>query len=901
MRPEHRRGRLLAFLPATWLAVAGLAACLSPCLAQGQEAPEPPKPVVILDGSGVWRVMHSFAAPLVQTAEGCKELRNTGRRADAKDRPDFHWMTQYPPAGWTAANFDDSSWCRRHFFAKWSNGESDERAGGGGATPYLRQLSLRGKFTVTDPAQVGGLWLDVRYRGGAVIFLNGQEIQRAHMPEGKIDPGSPAEMYDQKVYLKEDGKPWNWWGDRETIGKASYSLRPRALEAVPVPTRLLRKGTNVLAVEIHAAPFPDAFASARPEWSTCGLIELRLRAEKGDGIEANVVRPNGLQVWNSNVIADAYNADWADAHETLRPMFLAGARNGCYTGRVTVGSDQPIKELRAGISDLAGEGGATLPASAVRVSYGQFDPNWPVSRGGGGPLDYPGLDVLRDDAMVDEPPAEVPLGAARPRDDVAKARAADGLPGWRPGAVQSVYLTARIPEQAKPGLYRGTLTVSCQGHQPVKVPVELKVIDWALPDPADHAYWFGLIQSPEGVGRHYGVPLWSQRHWELIGRSFDRIAEVGSKVLFIPIGAETEYGNGESMVLWIKGEEGKYSHDFSRVEKYVDVALKHLGRPRFVVVGVWQFSEFQKHPRITAKDAAIGELANIDGPAHGSAESLELWRPVLTRVRQILTERGLERAMLLGYLSDRYPTKETVGAFHEILPEAGWQASRHPPNGGEYCAYEGGQMPVMYNSNVWGCGSVDDPDTGRAYGWNFKYGVPGGLRTWLDRGIYDHHPTLSFRGMSEGILLSNRPGQGQIGADFWPFKGEKGGPIWSLYNRFPHSANQGAGNKGCTTNQLLYPGPEGAVPTLRFEMVRENIQECEARIFLEKLLTAKPCPLPAELARKCQDILDERTRWHRVQGSCVEANLACPYSGWEERTAKLYEAAAEAVKALEQK
>ena len=67
-------------------------------------------------------------------------------------------------------------------------------------------------------------------------------------------------------------------------------------------------------------------------------------------------------------------------------------------------------------------------------------------------------------------------------------------------------------------------------------------------------------------------------------------------------------------------------------------------------------------------------------------------------------------------------------------------------------------------------------------------------------------------------------------------------------------------------------------------------------IFLEKLLLAKR--LPADLAKKCQDVLDERTRWERLQGVGSQAYISWPYSGWERRTAKLYQAAAEAAKAV---
>ena len=78
--------------------------------------------------------------------------------------------------------------------------------------------------------------------------------------------------------------------------------------------------------------------------------------------------------------------------------------------------------------------------------------------------------------------------------------------------------------------------------------------------------------------------------------------------------------------------------------------------------------------------------------------------------------------------------------------------------------------------------------------------------------------------------------------------------------------------------------------------MRENIQETEARIFLEKLLTAKPCPLPDDLAEKAQAVLDERARWSRLADGLFDVAWAWPSSGWEDRTARLYQAAAEAAK-----
>ena len=866
--------------------------------AAGGAAAAAPRAVTIVAGSGVWRVLHSWNAPTGHIEKGFCELRST--------RP-FDFLTLYPAKGWTELGFDDSQWARQHFFVKYVNGELDGRAGSGAPSPYLRQLSLRSKFTVTDPAKVKNLWLDAAYRGGLVVHVNGKEVTRQYLPAKGLAHGVPADLYPKKAYVKADGKPWGWFHDRNAIAKEGiYKLRVRRLEKLRIPPELLVKGTNVLAVEVRAAKYPSEYFSlmGNVPWSTCGLIELHLRTDNAEGIVPNVVRPPGVQVWNSNLAAAVTGNNWGDPHEKLGPVRLAGARNGCYSGKVIVTSDRPIRGLKATITDLAGDAGK-LPASVVQVRYGRL---WSAARG-----------PFRDDALLDAPPAEVPVTPNRLGTQSPRAREAAGLPPLTPGAIQSVCLSARIPKDAAAGDYRGTLTVTCEGA-PAKgfqTPVELKVIDWTLPDPADFTYWFGLIQSPEGVGLHYKVPMWSDKHFELIGKSMALIAQTGGKVLFIDLMAETEYGSAQSMVLWVKPEgvtlDGEWwkkcTHDFTRVEKYVAQAVKHFGKPRFVVLGVWQPCERKTGSRVSVLDAKTGKIENVRGPKHGSRESLAFWKPVLKGVREIVTGAGVDRrGILLGYGSDSVPDLKTARVFLDILPRAGWQVAQHSPRGTDHIRCAGGEsVAVRYTSNVWGSEDNADPEVRRVYGWNHTYALRRGLRTWLDRTTYDSASYARFRCLSEQVLMAGRPGLGQIGADFWPPPARKRGAyrLRSLYSRFPHSANVGSGNRGCTTNQLLYPGPDGAAATIRFELVRENIQECEARIFLEKLLILKHmCPLSQDLAAKAQAVLDERTRWHRLNFNFhgrPDAAVSWPYSGWEARTAKLYEVAAEVAKAMAKK
>ncbi|KKL63731.1 hypothetical protein LCGC14_2172180, partial [marine sediment metagenome] len=382
-----------------------------PALAAGPPAAE--GTLAVLHRASPWRVMYSWARPMVQTDAGPRpRVMKRFREATDPDVANFDFMTQYPPAGWTAPGFDDTAWGRRHFFLRYWNGETDGRARSGSPSRFLGQISLRGRFKVTDPAKVKGLKLMLEYRGGVAVYVNGKPLARGHLPisdrqaglpAGKLKGGELAEPYPEEATFKQAGKVWSWYRDREVFAEKLEPLRVRRLANVAVPTDMLRPGVNVLAIEIHTAPYAAGFARprTRPNWSPCGLVDVRLTAADGEGIEPNVTRPSGVQVWTTNIIEMVHDIDWSDPLQRPDPIRLAGPRNGCYTGRAVVSSDKPLKGLTAAMSDLAGGSGAKIPASAVRVSYGVFE------RRGGIYSDIYG--VARDDGMDDAPPKLAPV------------------------------------------------------------------------------------------------------------------------------------------------------------------------------------------------------------------------------------------------------------------------------------------------------------------------------------------------------------------------------------------------------------------------------------------------------------------------------------------------------------
>jgi len=72
-----------------------------------------------------------------------------------------------------------------------------------------------------------------------------------------------------------------------------------------------------------------------------------------------------------------------------------------------------------------------------------------------------------------------------------------------------------------------------------------------------------------------------------------------------------------------------------------------------------------------------------------------------------------------------------------------------------------------------------------------------------------------------------------MSADLWPVLPDSRGRLHSISARYPES---GWGACDLRQNPFLKPGPHGAISAGRLEMIRDGLQECEARIFIESAL-----------------------------------------------------------------
>jgi len=866
------------------------------------------EPVTVLDAGSVWRTFPVLKPPVLDLEGGRTTLTSKHAWLDRE--------TPAAPADWAKVEFADGNWLRgsARTFAK---------------TAYLANLSARAKFDVIDPAQVQDLKLTVSYHGGAIVYLNGEEIARRSLPESIRGPAAIAEGYGPEAYLTEDGK---------MVGAASgnsktAAARERKLTDFPIPATALRKGVNVLAIEVVRAPYNNVLADARNQtrnsevreqncpydfrWFTCELRDVRLTAATAAGLVPNASRPKELQAWTSDFLATDTRFDFGDRCDAGPTVVLKGPRNGWSSGKLVVGSPKAIEGLKAVVTDLK-QDGASIPASHVRIRYAV-----PY----GARTDSP-MDCL----------LETPL---------------DSFAAIENSAVVPIWLTVKVPADAKPGVYKGQVAVEAKGEKALIVPISLEVADFAVPDTQDYRTWMELMQSPDTLALEYKVPLWSEKHWAMIADSMRYIGEIGSRVVHIPLIAQANYGNEQSMVRFIPKGDGTYDYDFSVMDRYLDLAEKHMGRPKFTVFTAWdiyldtpkqevKFSGPQdasnhdfsregawvaarwelrgKGPFVTIIDPRTKELGTTNLPRFDDGNARAIWKPLFDELHKRMAKRGLEGTMLLGMASDRWANKQEMALLQEVSGDLPWINQTH--GGGHVGSKLNGMATVAYTAYVWNVqyansDPINSPTpkgslTSRMYGWKrpelyaeFRRG--GALSDW------PHSTVLLF---PELQITGGQRGLGRVGADFWPvFKDKQGRRRDWVWDRYPqslwHSCN--------LMSHMLLPGPTGPVASVRYEQLREGVQECEARIAIERVLTddALKAKVAPDLAKRSQQLLDDRV-WQEQKafsdlqltgrtyatsgnnwyygGGGQAGHLWYAASGWQDRTQALYDLAGEVTK-----
>lgn len=402
------------------------------------------------------------------------------------------------------------------------------------------------------------------------------------------------------------------------------------------------------------------------------------------------------------------------------------------------------------------------------------------------------------------------------------------------GPIQPVLLTVRAPESQAPGTYTGKISVSGPFFNGA-LDVKLEVAAWQVPPPKDWPMLTGLVHSPDSIALQYKVEPWSDEHLKRMEPSLELLRDMGSESCYLHLISEANYYERYSIVRWKEN-----TPDFACVDKYLDLWQKVCGPPRKVTLHVW---EGNRQPHYNATNSVSvtrdtgGKLETFKAPYYDTPEALAFWKPVFDGIRDRVAKRGWkDTEILLGLPWDCHPSEEAIEFFRQAAPGWRWRVFTHGfnvplpqadgklvfPNGSEVGWIEG-TSPMGYGQMVGKHpGLIKSAQMKRVYPFTLacREQVQPAAQAWLWR----EAPCAAVRSGNQGLS--------QVGLDYWEFDFEKYKP------RPPNvrtslllvNGTSGFNPRHDLAKSITAPGPNGAEPTLRYELLREGLQAAAALV-----------------------------------------------------------------------
>jgi hypothetical protein len=261
---------------------------------------------------------------------------------------------------------------------------------------------------------------------------------------------------------------------------------------------------------------------------------------------------------------------------------------------------------------------------------------------------------------------------------------------------------------------------------------------------------------------------------------------------------------------------------------------------------------------------------------------------VLLALKERLAKEGMEKAFCLGTLSDSTAPKQVFQMFSEIMPNVNWHRGCHTmnPKDQPYEVMAGAGGRVSLHEHCYGMSLADPRKPLPAV-----HALRGNPGTAYFRGDFDNSSLQNFRLASERALFTRKQGIGRFGLDFWDVLPAGAGRMGKrgIYNRWPQSTCE---QREPTVYRMASPGPDGAVPTLRFEAMREGIGEAEALIVVSEAADKQAERIGKELADRIRALMLDRLyaclNWNEFSLSFKM------HTGWQDLNRRLFAAAAEA-------
>ena len=473
---------------------------------------------------------------------------------------------------------------------------------------------------------------------------------------------------------------------------------------------------------------------------------------------------------------------------TPKSVQIDAVANEFESGQIVVSTGANIKSLTAKIGAFSGPDGPKPQAKLNFVGY------VPVKRG-----------------TIDTPPEHL---IAKAPCDLPDPLLDDNSVAVDSGKNQPIWITVFVPKGAVPGDYSASVEISGDGET-VSVPVNVKVHSFTLPDARTlHVTnWF----SPGNIAKAHGVELYSEAYWKWL--------EVWARVM-ADHRQDTILTQPIDLIRGHDDGKGNLTFDFSQFDRFVELFKKagvsgiieggHLAER---TGGAWDAANFDGYyPVITMPDGSIRKNPSTTVTSEEHKLFLSQFLPAL--------QKHLEAKGWLDHYV-QHLADEPIPANAESYKKAAGYIREYAPKLRIIDACMCSQLAGAID--VW----VPQPQHFGSDMKFFKTRQKAGDEVWIytclsPKGKYMNrfidYPLLDVRLLHWVNFKYDLPGYLHWGLNHWhgdPFKDLE--PNWGGNTFLPPG-----------DSHIVYPGKLGPLSSIRFEAMRDGIEDYELLKLLEK-------------------------------------------------------------------
>lgn len=321
-----------------------------------------------------------------------------------------------------------------------------------------------------------------------------------------------------------------------------------------------------------------------------------------------------------------------------KELKLTGVKNEQISAQIAIAAKQNINNLKVTSSNFIEENGNQIEHKNVKIRYAKYVPvqrarselSWTLS-----PEEIYGPEVSG---------FGMPDVIADPLIELSEI----DVPEFR---TQPIWFTFFIPKNTKEGVYKGIINIETKEFAKKEIPISIKVINETIPDAKNYKFFLDLWLNPNAIAVANNLDLWSENHWILVEKYMKDLVSRGAKTITTTITHDpwkigwlngtrhSQTGIGFApMIQWTLTKNKTWTYDYSIFDKYVELALKSGLKERIDVFSLTPF-EWGGKRYVTYFDIEKGEI--IEKPFDQTDEEYErLWIAFLKNFEKHLKNKG---------------------------------------------------------------------------------------------------------------------------------------------------------------------------------------------------------------------------------------------------------------------